>query len=102
MISIRIISTGQSKAGRALDSATRVLRKPTTDQERHRSCAPDDHQELPHRGRTRKIEDPGRCSDVPSSPISDAKCRQKTGSLFANAFKSLLQQNLPTADIAHT
>jgi hypothetical protein len=35
---------------------------------------------------------------VPSSPASDIKCRQKTESLFAKAFKSLLQQNLPLGD----
>src|ERR1017187_9916733 len=86
-------------AGRGLDSAARVLRGPMIDRERRRSCAPDDRQEPPHRGRTRRTEDPGRCSDVPSSLASDAKCRQKTESLFAKAFKSLLQQNLPTADI---
>src|ERR1019366_6318817 len=89
---------GRSKAGRALDSAARVLHKPTTDRGRRRSCVLGDHQELPHRGRTRRTEDPGRCSEVPSSPASDAKCRQKTESLFAKAFKSLLQQNLPQAD----
>src|SRR5674476_876560 len=87
-------------AGRGLDSAARVLRGPTIDRERRRSCAPDDHQEPPHRGETHKTEDLGRCSDVPSSPASDAKCRQKTESLFANAFKSLLQQNRPGGDIA--
>src|ERR1017187_8860109 len=87
-------------AGRGLDSAARVLRGPTIDRERRRSCAPDDHQEPPHRGETHKTEDLGRCSDVPSSPASDAKCRQKTESLFANAFKSLLQQNLPLATIS--
>jgi hypothetical protein len=31
---------------------------------------------------------------------SDTKCRQKTESLFAKAFKSLLQQNLPKAAIS--
>src|SRR5665213_254077 len=86
-------------AGRALDSAERVLRRPRIDRERRRSCVPDDHQEPPHRGETHKTEDLGRCSDVPSSPASDAKCRQKTESLFANAFKSLLQQNRHIASI---
>src|SRR5450759_3178675 len=78
------------------------LHKPTTDRGRRRSCAPGDHQELPHRGRTRRTEDPGRCSDVPSSPVSDAKCCQKTESLFAKPFKSLLQQNRHIADIRGT
>ncbi|HZM11094.1 MAG TPA: hypothetical protein VFC15_12875, partial [Candidatus Limnocylindrales bacterium] len=44
-------------------------------------------------------EDPGRCSDAPSSPVSDAKYRQKTESVFAKTFKSLLQQNRHIADI---
>jgi hypothetical protein len=35
---------------------------------------------------------------VPSLPVSDTKCRQKTESLFAKAL-SLLQQNLPEADM---
>src|ERR1019366_759095 len=83
-------------AGRGLDSAARVLRGPTIDQERHRSCALDDHQEPPHRGETRRTDDPGRCPGVPSLLASDTKCRQKTESLFAKAFKSLLQQNLPS------
>src|SRR5450759_3443487 len=82
-------------AGRGLDSAARVLRGPTIDRERRRSCVPDDHQEPPHRGRTHRTADPARCSDVPSSLASDTKCRQKTESLFAKAFKSLLQQNRP-------
>src|SRR5450755_3286755 len=69
------------------------------DRERRRSCAPDDHQEPPHRGRIHKTEDPDRCSDVPSSPVSNEICRQKTESLFAKTLKSLLQQNLPKADI---
>src|ERR1019366_3039439 len=86
-------------AGRGLDSAARVLRRPTIDQERHRSCALDDHQEPPHRGETRRTDDPGRCSGVPSLLASDTKCRQKTESLFAKAFKSLLQQNLPIPDM---
>src|SRR3974390_304550 len=38
------------------------------DREQRRSCAPDDHQEPPHRDGTRKTDDPGRCSGVPSSP----------------------------------
>src|SRR5450759_1530280 len=80
-------------AGRGLDSAARVLRGPTIDRERHRSCALDDHQEPPHRGETRRTDDPGRCPGVPSLLASDTKCRQKTESLFAKAFKSLLQQN---------
>src|ERR1035438_8340501 len=86
------------RAGRGLDSAARVLRGPMIDRERRRSCAPDDHQEPPHPGGTRRTEDPGRCSGVPSSSISDANCRQKTESLFTNTFKSILQQNLPTPD----
>src|ERR1017187_7385562 len=53
----------------------------------------DDQQEPPHPGGTRRTEDPGRCSGVPSSSISDANCRQKTESLFTNTFKSILQQN---------
>jgi len=32
-------------------------------------------------------------------PASDTKCRQETESLFAKAFKSLLQQNRPTTNI---
>src|SRR5664280_532057 len=58
----------------------------------------DDQQALPHRGGTRRTEDPGRCSDAPSSPVSDAKYRQKTESVFAKTFKSLLQQNRHIAD----
>src|SRR5450755_4016112 len=68
------------------------------DRERRRSCAPDDHQEPPHRGRIHKTEDPDRCSDVPSSPVSNKICRQKTESLFAKTLKSLLQQNRHLAD----
>src|ERR1039458_1785043 len=68
------------------------------DREPRRSGAPDDQQALPHRGGTRRTEDPGRCSDAPSSPVSDAKYRQKTESVFAKTFKSLLQQNRPIAD----
>src|ERR1035441_6312114 len=41
------------------------------------SYAPDDQRVPPHRGRTHKTEVPDRCSDVPSSPVSDEKCRQK-------------------------
>src|ERR1017187_9868549 len=70
------------------------------DREPRRSGAPDDQQALPHRGGTRRTEDPGRCSDAPSSPVSDAKYRQKTESVFAKTFKSLLQQNRHKADIA--
>src|ERR1039458_191529 len=69
------------------------------DREPRRSGAPDDQQALPHRGGTRRTEDPGRCSDAPSSPVSDAKYRQKTESVFAKTFKSLLQQNRHLADI---
>src|SRR5512141_1328114 len=86
-------------ADRGLDSAARALRGPMIDRERRRSCAPDDQQEPPHQDETRKTDDLGRCSGVPSSPVSDAKCRQKTESLFAKAFKSLLQQNRHLADI---
>src|SRR5664280_610003 len=68
------------------------------DREPRRSGAPDDQQALPHRGGTRRTEDPGRCSDAPSSPVSDAKYRQKTESVFAKTFKSLLQQNRSLAD----
>src|ERR1022692_642691 len=68
------------------------------DREPRRSGAPDDQQALPHRGGTRRTEDPGRCSDAPSSPVSDAKYRQKTESVFAKTFKSLLQQNRHLAD----
>src|ERR1022692_1794518 len=68
------------------------------DREPRRSGAPDDQQALPHRGGTRRTEDPGRCSDAPSSPVSDAKYRQKTESVFAKTFKSLLQQNRHKAD----
>src|ERR1700693_1422027 len=68
------------------------------DREPRRSCASDDQQAPPHQDGTHRTEDPGRCSDVPSSPVSDAKYRQKTESVFAKTFKSLLQQNLPEAD----
>jgi hypothetical protein len=47
----------------------------------------------PRRGENRRTENLGRCSDVSSSPVSNEKCRQKADSLFANAFKSPLQQN---------
>src|SRR5271169_3953881 len=87
-------------ADRGWDNAARVLRGPMKDRESRRSCAPDDHQEPPRRGGTRRTDDPGRCSGVPSSPASDTNCRQKTESLFAKAFKSLLQQNLPIASFA--
>jgi len=34
-------------------------------------------------GGTHRIKDPDRCSALPSSPVSNEKCRQKTESLFA-------------------
>src|ERR1035438_8462961 len=103
MISIRIISTGSTEGRPSAGyNAVQVLRKPTINRERRRSYAPDDQRVPPHRGRTHKTEDPDRCSDVPSSPVSDEKCRQKTESLFAKIFKSLLQQNLPQVDIARS
>src|SRR5450759_1771113 len=50
------------------NSAT--LHKPTTERGRRPSRAPGYPQALPHRGSTRRTEDPGRCPYVPSSPVS--------------------------------
>jgi hypothetical protein len=73
-MSIRIVSTGSSTAGRSRGSEAQARRAPTTNPEPHRSDERDDRPAQPHQDETHKTANFDRHSDVPSSQAPATWC----------------------------